>query len=161
MGQLMYKRIKFHNLFTLIFFLSLLLFTAQKSYGASVTLAWDPNSEEDLAGYKIYYGTSPENYGSPIVLGKTTEYELAGLTEGATYYIAITAHDTSDNESENSDEVNGTPPDTQNPTITITSPTSSATYDTSNSTINIGGTASDNVGITSATWSPILVYPLV
>ncbi len=46
----------------------------------------------------------------------------------------------------------GEEPDTIDPTITITSPTSGDTYSTSQSTIDLGGTASDNVGITSVTW---------
>lgn len=43
--------------------------------------------------------------------------------------------------------------DTTAPTITITSPTSSSTYTTSSSSLTIGGTASDNVGVTQVTWS--------
>lgn len=39
------------------------------------------------------------------------------------------------------------------PTVTITSPTSNPTYTTGVGTINIGGTATDNVGVTSVTWS--------
>ena len=76
-----------------------------------------------------------------------------GLNEGVTYYVAITAYDTSDNESEKSDEESGTPPDTQNPTISITSPTSSSSYDTTSSTVSLGGSASDNVGVTTVTWT--------
>jgi len=138
--------------------LNLLLFIvltsfAQISYGASLNLAWDANTEEDLAGYRVYYGTSTGNYGEPTDVGNITEYELQGLNEGTTYYIALTAYDTSNNESEKSDEVSGVPPDTQNPSITITSPTSSSTYNTSNSTISIAGTASDNIAITQVTWS--------
>ena len=159
--------------------LIIFVLTTQISYAASINLEWDANSEEDLAGYKIYYGTSSGNYGTPISVGKISASELSGLTEGTTYYVAITAIDTSYNESEKSDEVNGvaqSPPstttsvatttttalattttttasDTQAPTINITAPTASSTYSTSNSTINIGGTSSDNVGITQITWS--------
>jgi len=43
--------------------------------------------------------------------------------------------------------------DTTNPTVTITIPTSNPTFATSVSVVNLGGTASDNVGITSVTWS--------
>lgn len=39
--------------------------------------------------------------------------------------------------------------DTTPPTIAITSPTSAATWTSPNATMNIGGTASDNVGVTS------------
>ena len=44
-------------------------------------------------------------------------------------------------------------PDTTDPSISITSPTSSSTYATSSSSITIGGSASDNVGVTQVTWS--------
>lgn len=47
----------------------------------------------------------------------------------------------------------GSEEDTEDPTIAITSPTSSSTYDNGDtSTINISGTASDNIGVTSVTW---------
>jgi hypothetical protein len=46
-----------------------------------------------------------------------------------------------------------TAPDTTPPTINITLPSSGPTFDTSNSTINLGGTALDNIGITRVTWS--------
>jgi len=39
--------------------------------------------------------------------------------------------------------------DTTPPTVTITSPTSAATWTSPNATMNIGGTAADNVGVTS------------
>jgi C1A family cysteine protease len=43
-------------------------------------------------------------------------------------------------------------PDTTPPTIQITVPTSNPTYGTTQPTINIGGTASDNAGVTQVTW---------
>ena len=46
------------------------------------------------------------------------------------------------------------PPDTTPPTITITSPTSNATYTTTSSTVSLGGSASDvTSGVSSVTWS--------
>ena len=102
----MYNRAKFHKLFILlIFFSGLLFFATQKSYGASLTLAWDENEEPNLAGYMLYYGTSPGNYLSPIDVGNVTTYELSGLIDGTTYYIALTAYDTLNDESEKSDEI--------------------------------------------------------
>ncbi len=44
------------------------------------------------------------------------------------------------------------PPDTQNPTITIISPTTSPTFSTSDPNHYFSGTASDNVGVTEVTW---------
>jgi len=150
------RKIMYNSLKLIILSSLILIFTTWLCFATSLNLSWDANTEDDLAGYKVYYGTSSGNYGEPIDAGNVTVYELEELNEGITYYIAITAYDTSNNESEKSDEVSGVPqppPDSQNPTITITSPTSSPTYSTSNNTINIGGTASDNVGVTSVTWS--------
>ena len=43
--------------------------------------------------------------------------------------------------------------DTIAPSISITNPTSGYYFTTNNSTINLGGTASDNVGVTLVTWA--------
>ncbi len=69
------------------------------AYAADVTLAWDPNTESDIAGYKMHYGTSSRNYPHVVDVGNTTQYTLTGLQEGLTYYFAVTAHDDSGNES--------------------------------------------------------------
>lgn len=79
----------------------------------SVTLAWDaPTSDEDgsdltdLAGYKLYYGTSPqpEIYATPVNVGAVITYTTPDLSPG-TYYFVVTAYDTSGNESVPSNEV--------------------------------------------------------
>lgn len=87
-------------------FLGVLLFLLFSSSGlaADVTISWDANTESDLAGYKVYYGTVTGTYGSPTILGKQTTYTLTGLPTG-TYYIAITAFNTSGLESGFSNEV--------------------------------------------------------
>ena len=43
--------------------------------------------------------------------------------------------------------------DTIAPSISITSPTSSQSFTTSSATVNLSGTASDNVGVTLVTWA--------
>ena len=45
------------------------------------------------------------------------------------------------------------PSDTISPTVMITSPTSESTYTTTSDNLNLGGTASDDVGVTGMTWS--------
>ncbi len=82
-----------------------LLVSPMVAYGATVTLAWDANTEPDLAGYKIYYGTASGNYSDSIDVGDVTEYTVTGLDDGGTYYFAATAYDEDYNESAYSEEL--------------------------------------------------------
>lgn len=73
-------------------------------------VAWDPNSEPDLAGYRVHVGVISITYNTTYDVGLTTtpstpEYVIANLTSGTTYYVAVTAYDTSNNESAFSAEV--------------------------------------------------------
>src|SRR5205807_9747902 len=43
--------------------------------------------------------------------------------------------------------------DTTAPAIAITAPTTASTYSTSSSPLTLGGTASDNIGVTQVTWA--------
>jgi hypothetical protein len=72
-----------------------------------VTLAWNPNTDPDLAGYKIYETTSSGAYGAAIatVPAPATSFVVTGLQRGVTYFFVITAYDTSGNESTRSAEV--------------------------------------------------------
>jgi hypothetical protein len=74
----------------------------------TISLAWDADTEPDLAGYKLHYGTDPGVYGHSIDVHHVTTYTLTGLTKGQIYYIVATAYDTSNNESGYSNEVSGT-----------------------------------------------------
>jgi hypothetical protein len=74
-------------------------------YAASVTLAWDANSESDLGGYKIHYGTASKNYQYSVDVGKSTGCTISNLQEAKTYYFAATAYDTGNNESDFSAEL--------------------------------------------------------
>ncbi|GBC59831.1 hypothetical protein DENIS_0772 [Desulfonema ishimotonii] len=78
------------------------------AYAGSATLHWEANSEADLNGYNIYYGETSRSYGPLVPVGNVTEYTLEGLQPGQTYYFAITAVDTSGNESGFSAEVKKT-----------------------------------------------------
>lgn len=94
--------------------------------GGSATLNWDAPTTNfdagqtpltDLSGYKIYYGTSSANYTTVIdigmpscqISGSTTvcTHTIGNLGKGS-YYFAVKAYDTSNNESEYSDEVSKT-----------------------------------------------------
>jgi len=80
----------------------------------SVTLTWDAPTTNadgtplfDLAGYKIYFGTSSRNYPWSIDVGNVTTYKLNNLSPG-TYFFAVTANNTSGIESDFSVEVSKT-----------------------------------------------------
>ena len=97
----MVKSKKFLFLLILLFPLALI----PTSWAMDITLAWDPNTEPDLAGYRIYYGTSSRNYISSIDVGNVTRYTIANLDPRFTYYFAVTAYDIYNNESDFSNEV--------------------------------------------------------
>ena len=95
--------LKFHSQFFLVF--GLLFFWAHSALAGEATLSWSPNDEQDLGGYMIYYGTSSGSYGPPLDVGNVLTHKVTGLTEGLTYYFALSAYDTSGNESALSAEV--------------------------------------------------------
>jgi len=75
------------------------------------------------------------------------------LSEGDNI-ITVTAHDAESNTGTDTLTVTYTSPtDNVEPTITITTPTTLDTYSSAIDSFAVGGTASDNVGVTSVTWS--------
>jgi hypothetical protein len=79
--------------------------------GNSVTLSWDApatNSDgsdlTDLAGYKVHYGTSSNNYTQSVDIGNSAGASISSLSN-ETWCFAVTAYDTSGNESDYSQEV--------------------------------------------------------
>ena len=95
-----------------------------------ITLGWDPNTESDLAGYRLYTSSTPGQY---TLVGKnpsltptnppasyvksiakpaiTMTADMIG-TEGQVIYFVLTAFDTAGNESGISNEVSYTFSDT-------------------------------------------------
>ena len=77
-----------------------------------IGLAWDANSEGDLAGYNVYRSASPgvSTAGSPIntSLIVSPAFTDNNVVDGATYYYVVTAVDTGANESDASNEVSET-----------------------------------------------------
>lgn len=92
--------------------LAALLLVSVLAQAAQVQLTWNANTETDLAGYKVYVGTAAGTYGAPVDVGNVTAHTLT-LTPaaGQTYYFALTAYDTSGNESIKSSEVSVFIPD--------------------------------------------------
>jgi hypothetical protein len=58
---------------------------AQAQATSSVTLAWDPpNGASDIAGYRVYYGTSNGIYPQTINVGNRTTVTVPNLATGQT-----------------------------------------------------------------------------
>lgn len=96
--------------------ISALTINVSSAFAGSASLSWNANSESDLAGYKIYYGTSARTgtdpkvctlcgYSTKVDVGKVVSYTINNLTNNTTYYFSISAYDTSGNESSFSSQV--------------------------------------------------------
>jgi hypothetical protein len=81
---------------------ALLLFVKGNAHSAQITLAWD--AEAGAAGYKIYFGTTSDAYVTAVDVGDVTTYPLT-LADGHTYYLAATAYDSANLESDFSAEI--------------------------------------------------------
>jgi chitinase len=122
-------------------------------FASTVVLQWDPNTDADLAGYKVYYqadsstqpfkGTGATQGPSPIDVHNQTTETISGLDPAHPYYFAVTAYNTSGVESAYSNIVYV--PELVSPTVSISYPTNNATV---SGTVSVTASASDNVGVT-------------
>jgi hypothetical protein len=84
--------------------LSLCLLASPVFAARSVSITWTPNTEPDLAGYKIYYGFMSCASAGPMLpaatIGKVSSYILGNLPDDTTVVSArLTAVDSAGNES--------------------------------------------------------------
>ncbi len=77
--------------------------------GASLEATWQANSEPDLAGYKLLWGTSAGVYTDSISLGFVTSYRIDGLQTDTCYYSVVVARDSNGFEGPPSAEASATP----------------------------------------------------
>lgn len=98
----------------------LLMQCTQAAYAYGVSISWNGNTESDLEGYKVYYGTSTHTYHDVIDVGPFTSAVIDGLSGGVAYFFAVTAYDTSGNESAASQEVRATIPAASSNVYTLT-----------------------------------------
>ena len=76
----------------------------------SVVLAWNPDSDPTVTGYKINYGTASGSYTASVDAGAKTMGEVTGLTPGVTYYFAATGYNSAGVQGGYSNEVTFTVP---------------------------------------------------
>ena len=142
-----------------LFLLALLFAPLPIWAAASVTLAWNPIANPNIAGYNIYYGGASHAYTNKMSVGLATNVTISGLVEGNTYYFAATTTSTLEMESTFSGELIyfvpvGNPPPTLNAinnlnitqgapaqTVSLSDITSGST--TQNQTLTVTAVASD------------------
>ena len=126
------------------------------THAAQVTLAWDANTEPNVSGYRVYYGTTSRNYEWFVDVGNVTNKTLTDadhLSDGSTYYFAATAYDDSQPalESAYSDEVS------KNTCSYAIDPTVIPNFNASGGTVSVSVTTQSGCTWTasSATWMSI------
>lgn len=110
--------------------------TATDSNGTVASVAWF-NSANGAGGAAT--GTTAWSASVPLVSGSNT--------------ITVTATDNQGETGRAQLVVTYTPADTANPTIAIVTPTPNATHTATSSPLALGGTASDDIGVTQVTWA--------
>ena len=71
--------------------LAVLLGTASAIEAQTITLAWDANTEPDVAGYEVSYGNQPGVYSTNVDIGNATSMPFTP-TAGVVYYFAVRAY---------------------------------------------------------------------
>ncbi|MFZ0931981.1 MAG: PKD domain-containing protein [Syntrophobacteraceae bacterium] len=77
---------------------------AQQGYAAQATIGWNSDASTTVAGYDVYYGLSTGNYTTTVNAGNNTSATLQNLSS-PTYYIALTAYDSNNDQSGYSPEL--------------------------------------------------------
>lgn len=71
--------------------LLLLLISTATILATDVTLGWSPNTEPDIAGYRVFSGPASRSYSVTNDAGKTLSYTITNLPPGL-WFFAATAY---------------------------------------------------------------------
>ncbi|MBC7962366.1 MAG: fibronectin type III domain-containing protein [Steroidobacteraceae bacterium] len=112
------------------------------SFASSAKFKWDPNTESDLAGYKLHYGVKGEAATNLLDVGLQTTATVNGLDPDNTYDFTVTAYNTSGLESSSSNVV--TVLESVLPVVSVSNPLNNAKV---NDTVLVQANAFDNAGV--------------
>ena len=76
----------------------------------TITLAWQPSPDQNVAGYRLYFGLSAGELTNSFDLGNVTSKEVSGLEDGQTYFFHVRAYNDLGVESDPSNELSYTVP---------------------------------------------------
>jgi hypothetical protein len=117
----------------------------------SLTVMWYKSPDTNVQGYKLYYGTTSQQYTNSIVAGNVTNALAAGITPGVTYYFAVTSYDAAGWESSYSPEISYTVP-LNSPAGTATNAAlTSAASTSSGFNFSVNGTAASLYVVVAST----------
>ena len=129
--------------------------TSAATYAASSSTMSLSGTASDNVGVTQVAWTNDRG-GSGVASGTGSwSVGTVGLQTGSNV-LTVTARDAAGNVSSKSLTVSyaaAPPADTTAPVITVTAPVNAATFSTTSSTLNLGGTATDAVGVTQVQWT--------
>lgn len=123
--------------------LQILHLASASASAVEVTLAWNRNSEPDVVGYQLHFGTASGRYNSTLDVGDTAKVTVSNLAPGYTYYFVVTAYNDAGLESLASNEASFAA--SANPTLrlTMTSPVDGAEF-SAPANVTLSATADDS-----------------
>lgn len=82
---------------------------ATPAAAAQASIAWSaPTDSTGVTGYKVHMGNSSGSYSEHVDVGNTTSYSAGSLSDGSTYYFAVTAYNAAGQQSAYSNEISRT-----------------------------------------------------
>jgi hypothetical protein len=83
------------------------LLFATPGFAEIIRLTWNANTEPNLSGYRLSYGTSSGNHPTTVDVGNQTTAQVSGLVPGQRYYFVVRAYASDGSQSGPSNEVSG------------------------------------------------------
>ncbi|MGN6385787.1 MAG: fibronectin type III domain-containing protein [Verrucomicrobiota bacterium] len=95
-----------------LFFIAVCLAFLSSARSEEITLGWDPSTDTNVVGYKLYYGL--EETEPTIVTVDTNQVTISDLQKGSSYFFYVTAFNADALESAPSETINYTVPFAKN-----------------------------------------------
>ena len=118
----------------------------------SSTMSMGGTASDNVAVSQVRWAS---DRGASGIASGTTNWSVSGIPlSSGSNVITVTAFDAAGNQGTDALTVTytATTADTTRPTISISTPTTNTSHSTTASSVNLGGTAGDNVGVTQVRW---------
>jgi len=99
--------------------LACLLLAAGPAAAAQVTIAWDANTETDIAGYVVEFGPAAAPFSQSTDVGNVTSWTLTNALPGTTYSFRVVAYNSNGERSDSSSVVSTSTVTPGGPALTV------------------------------------------